>query len=192
MERKEILYYLEKLNDMLKDKDIKGQIGLYGGTVMCIAYNARKSTKDIDAIFEPKQVIYGMAKKISERYKLEQDWLNDSVKGFVSDNKDMKIFKCFSNLTVYIPSAEYMLAMKCMSARLTGTKDTEDIIYLINYLKIKSVDDTVKVVEKYFPQNLIQPKMQYMLEELFDQRKVGVNHEYRRDDEVNIRKPGGF
>ena len=159
MNKEEITKYLGELNERLKEKDIKGQIGLYGGTVMCLAFNARSVTKDIDAIFEPKQVIYDIAKKMAEEHKMPADWLNDSVKGFVRPNSEMRVFENMSNLTVYVPSPEYMLAMKCMSARLTGTTDEDDIVFLVRYLKLKKVNQVLDIILKYFPENMIMPKI---------------------------------
>ena len=173
MNKKEIKEYLTELNERLKNRGIKGQIGLYGGTVMCLAFDARSSTKDIDAIFEPKKIIYDIAGQMAEEHNLPVDWLNDSVKGFVRPNNEMRVFMNMSNLTVYVPSPEYMLAMKCMSARLTGATDEDDIVFLIKYLNIIDVDQVIGIILKYFPENMIMPKTQYFLMELLRERNKG-------------------
>ena len=177
MQKEDILRYLKILNKKLKQKGIKGQIGLFDGTVMCLAFNARKSTKDIDAIFKPKEQIYNFAKEIAYEQNLPENWLNDSVKGFLSDNNQMKVFKNMSHLTIYIPSPEYMLAMKCISARLEGSTDVEDVIFLINHLNIKSVEEVLTIIQKYFPPKRVLPKTKYFLIELFQQNKVGEKNE---------------
>jgi hypothetical protein len=177
MQKEDILKYLNILNKKLKKKGIKGQIGLFGGTVMCLAFNARKSTKDIDAIFEPKETIYTFAKQIADENNLSENWLNDSVKGFLSKNIQMKVFKNMSHLTIYIPSAEYMLAMKCVSARLTGSKDVDDVIFLLNYLNIKTTEEALEIIKKYFPPDRIPLKTEYFLIELFQNTKVDDKNE---------------
>ena len=53
MTAEEIEKYLRELNDELCAMKIKGEICLYGGAVMCLAFKARPATKDVDAIFEP-------------------------------------------------------------------------------------------------------------------------------------------
>ncbi len=171
LNRDEIIKYLELINQKLKQRGSKGQIGLFGGTVMCLVYNARKSTKDIDGVFQPKTLIYEIAKEIARENNLNEDWLNDSVKGFLSASGDTRVYKNFSNLTVYIPSPEYMLAMKCMAARMVASKDIDDIKFLLDYLDISSVDEATIILEKYFPPKLIQPKTIYMLMELLDDQK---------------------
>lgn len=180
MDKKEIIKYLKELNARLEEKDTKGQIWLFGGTVMCLAFNARPATKDIDAIFEPKQVIYDIAKQMARDYNLPPDWLNDSVKGFVTPTREMKIFQNMSHLKIFVPSPEYMLAMKCMSVRLAGTKDKDDIIFLLNHLQLKNVNDILDIIQNYFPANMIRPKTEYFLMELLDQRGIGGKNDYRR------------
>lgn len=43
--------------------DVKGELCLYGGAVMALAYNARPDTDDVDAIFEPVRAIRIAARK---------------------------------------------------------------------------------------------------------------------------------
>ena len=58
MNKREIRRYLNDLNEELKKGQVKGEICIVGGAAMCLALNARESTKDIDAVFAPKMIIY--------------------------------------------------------------------------------------------------------------------------------------
>ena len=169
LSKADIMKYLNLLNEELKSKGIRGQIALFGGTVMCLVYDARGLTKDIDAVFEPKSLIYQIADKIADEQGLSKDWLNDSVKGFMSKNQDMRVFKNFSNLTVHVPSASYMLAMKCLAARTGASKDVDDIKFLLSYLGINSVDEAIEILGKYFPPSMILPKTKYLLMEIMEE-----------------------
>jgi predicted nucleotidyltransferase len=60
----EIKLYLTELNDELRSMNIKGEVCLYGGAVMSLAYNARPDTDDVDAIFEPVRYIRKAAGRV--------------------------------------------------------------------------------------------------------------------------------
>ena len=166
--KKDILIFLEIINEKLKKNGLKGEIALFGGSVMCVVYKARMLTKDIDAVFEPKNIIYATAEEISKEYGLKKGWLNDSVKGFLSEKNDIQVYKKFSNLIIYTPVPEYMFALKCCSARLGESSDIEDIKYLLGYLKIREHNQAVKIIEKYIPAKRILPRTKYLLLELLE------------------------
>ena len=52
-----ILEALANLNGRLAEEGVIGEICIYGGTAMVLAFNARLSTKDVDAIFNPAEII---------------------------------------------------------------------------------------------------------------------------------------
>ena len=90
--KKKIETCLKALNEKLKAEDIKGELCLYGGAVMCLAYNVRPMTKDVDAIFEPTKKIRDAAHEIARELRVPNDWLNDGVKGFLVKHSKKKLF----------------------------------------------------------------------------------------------------
>ena len=167
MLREKILKYLHALNRKLQRQNVKGEICLYGGAVMCLVYDARPSTKDVDAIFQPAKIMREMAKEIANEYDLVDDWLNDGVKGFLVEHP-RAVFLNLSHLIVMAADPEYILAMKSISARIDGT-DSKDIEFLINELKITTIEEVFKIVDKYYPRRIIKPATQFFLEEVFDE-----------------------
>ncbi|MBN2981846.1 hypothetical protein EXW96_25675 [Paenibacillus sp. JMULE4] len=159
--------YLEVVNERLKQKGLHGELCLFGGAVMCLVFHSREVTKDIDAVFAPTSEMYTIIKNIADEYNLEPDWLNPAVKGYVSRNHDVRLFKRMSNLAIYAATAEYMFAMKCLAARGFESKDREDIQFLARYLGIRTMNEALAVLEKFYPQNRMPPRSQYVLEELF-------------------------
>jgi hypothetical protein len=163
--KEQILKYLRQLGDELDALAMRGEILLTGGAAMCLVYEARDMTKDIGALYEPKDVINGLAAKIAERENLSADWLNDSVKGFLGVNAPVEDFIAWKGLKVQTVSAEYLLAMKMLFVRC-GETDYEDILFLMDKLGINTEERAVETLLAFFPSNRILPKTQYMIEEI--------------------------
>jgi len=166
MEKQEIIDYLHIVNEELRKLNYKGEICLYGGAVMCLVFNARPSTKDVDAIFEPAQTIKEIARKVAEEKGLPDDWLNDGVKGFVVEHP-RQVFLELSNLTVFTADPEYLLAMKCLASRI-DTIDNNDVRFLIRKLNLVTSGQVFSILQKYYPKNQIRPATQYFIEEIFN------------------------
>ena len=166
MTKQEIESYLKQLNDKLELICVKGEVCLYGGAVMCLVYNARPSTKDVDAIFEPVQTFREAVREVAQKNHLTEDWLNDSVKGFVV-NHNQRILFDWSNLKVYVPEPDYLLAMKALASRV-DSMDRKDIQFLIKNMGIKKAEIVFQILENYYPKKQIKPATQFFIEELFE------------------------
>jgi chorismate mutase len=57
---------LEELSRRLAAKSIQAEVCLFGGAAMILAFQARQTTKDIDAIFAPAAAVRELAKAIGE------------------------------------------------------------------------------------------------------------------------------
>ncbi len=163
----EINVYLAALNDELARLDVKGEVCLFGGAVMCLVYDARPSTKDVDGIFHPASVMREAIKRVGAAFNLPDDWLNDAVKGFVTAYNRELLF-ALSHLDVYVPPPDYLLAMKAMAARV-DTSDQSDVRLLIERLELKSPDEVFRIIEDYYPRGHIKPATQFFIEEIFEQ-----------------------
>lgn len=176
--REQILAALQALSDRLGEKEITGEICLFGGTVMVLAFTARLTTKDVDALFQPTQTIRELARRIAGEQHLPADWLNDGVKGFVSARHETTAGNLpqFPHLRLTMPVPEYLLAMKCMAARIGGTadepSDVTDIVFLVRHLKLKAAKEVLDLVGQYYPANRIPVKTQYLVEGLFEEGKI--------------------
>ncbi len=175
LDAKTIVEALQALSDQLGEREAKGELCLFGGTVMVLAFNARLSTKDVDAIFQPAQLIRQLSQAIGEERNLPNGWLNDGVKGFISTEPPVTAegLPQFANLRITMPVPEYLLAMKCMAARTgEGSTDVEDIIFLLRKLGLGNSREALDLVSRYYGQSGIPVKTQYLVEGLFDERKV--------------------
>ena len=169
---------LSSLSDELGKRGVTGELCLFGGTVMVLAFAARLSTKDVGALFQPTPLIRDLPSRIGEEQGLPADWLNDGVKGFVSTRHETTAgtLPQFPHLRLTMPVPEYLLAMKCMAARLGGTtgesSDVSDIVFLIRHLRLKSAPAVLEIVAQYYPANRIPMKTQYLVEGLFEEDRV--------------------
>ncbi len=177
----EIRSGLEKVNTWLASRETKGEICIYGGACLCLAFAARNSTKDVDAVFEPAAIVRKAAFEVAAEMGWNWNWLNDDVKGFLSihDGEGIELLDSFelSHLKVYAANPEYMLAMKCLAARLGGHEeddaatDLKDAIWLSRHLGISSREAIAHVVLKYFPDRELPERTAFFVEELLERIK---------------------
>ncbi len=159
------LFYL--LNEQLEKDDITGELYLVGGAVMCLIYNARASTIDVDGLFKPPRQVREAANKVGRDAGFDEHWLNDAVKGYLSETGTFGDYIELSNLKVYVAQPEYLLAMKCLAMRIgLEFHDENDMRYLLRYLNIESYDDAIAVITQFYPLEKFPQKTLYALEEI--------------------------
>jgi len=148
--KREIVKFLQLINEKLAEQGQFGKIVICGGAAMTLAYNARNSTYDIDALYKPKDAITDIIALIAVENRLGSQWLNDDVSIFTSELKKLTTssFLALSNLTVDIADAECLLTMKLISAR-EDSHDLHDAAILIKHLGINSVEDLNVLLNDY-------------------------------------------
>jgi Nucleotidyltransferase of unknown function (DUF6036) len=160
-----ILHALQALGAELTREGVRAQIFIVGGAAMALAYSTRRVTKDIDAVFEPKQTVYAAAAKVAEELGLPEDWLNDAVKGFMPGPDDApRPVPAIEGIEVTTASARYLLAMKLMAVRFG--EDDEDIEILLRECNIHSAGEAMDVLKQVYPAKEPPAKTRFFLEEL--------------------------
>ena len=166
LSKDDIARLLNELADELEARGLQGDLFLVGGAAMALAYSARRATRDLDAVFEPKQVIYEIAHRVGTRHGLPDDWLNDGVKGFLpGSDPGATVFFDRPGLAVRIASPRYLFAMKMLAARVE--RDVDDIEALYRLSGFRSVEEALDHVQALYPHQPVPPRAQYLLEELF-------------------------
>jgi len=156
------------LDQELAKRSVVGEIGLLGGAVMCLVFHARDSTKDVDALFAPTREIRDAAVAVARAFGIPDDWLNDAAKGFVVSSPPRLEVLELPNLRVWAPTADYMLAMKCVSARF-DTHDADDVAFLVRHLGLATPDEVFERITRYYPHGRVPPKARFLVEELLGQ-----------------------
>lgn len=168
MSQEQTLRAFQALDKELAADGVKAEVGVVGGAAMVLAFNARKATRDVDAVFEPSTSVRAAAERVARTQRLPPDWLNDAAMGFMpADTQPRTIQLNLPNLVVWTPPPQYLLAMKAIAARF-DSNDAADVRTLIRHLGLKRVEDVLQVVDNYYPRNQVPAKTQFFLEELFE------------------------
>jgi len=169
--KQDILKLFDALNLRCKKHNFKGELHIVGGAVMCLVYSARESTFDVDGLFKPSKELRTFAAEIGQEFGIDEDWLNDGVKGFFSGAGTFQQFLELSHLKIYTASPEYLLAMKCLAMRIGEEfHDVADIRYLIRYLNLISYKEICNVIVQYYPLNKFPQKTLYALQEIMEEQ----------------------
>jgi hypothetical protein len=162
----EIRQYLDELDEELRAMEVKGELCLYGGAVMALVYDARPNTDDVDAVFKSVRYIRRAAGKIAERHDLPKGWPNYAVKMFLVPHEQRILFD-LPSLKVYVPPAQYLLAMKVLSSR-SNPKDRGDIKTLIKNLGLSREEEVLEIVKYYYPRKEVKPATSMFIKEIFE------------------------
>ena len=123
--RQEIIEALERLGQLAEARGTKIELALVGGALMVLLYEARESTRDVDAIIlapRDAHTVREMAKVVADERGWPDDWLNDGAKGFLVGLSSGPIVFSAPGIEVLSPATAQLLAMK-----LSAWRDDVDI-----------------------------------------------------------------
>ncbi|MGH2602428.1 MAG: DUF6036 family nucleotidyltransferase, partial [Dehalococcoidia bacterium] len=127
-----------RLGDRLARRGVVADLYVFGGAAMALAYDARRATRDIDAVLQPHGIVMEEARAVAVELGLPQWWLNEQASVYVAPGGDATAPRVFDHpgLRVSAASPEHLLAMKVLAAR---RRDAEDIRFLVKHLRLSSV-----------------------------------------------------
>jgi hypothetical protein len=145
-------------------------IAVFGGSALMLASNFRFSTEDVDIseIGRPwPDWLSEVVKRIAIANSWQDEWLNEAVTFHLSPlanpARDLVALGTFPRaveqvgLTVFVPTARYMLALKLKAMRVSkfdkGTKDLADIAALLHVVGITTVEEAIGILAEFFPKS---------------------------------------
>ncbi|MGC1852555.1 MAG: DUF6036 family nucleotidyltransferase [Solirubrobacterales bacterium] len=165
MDRDEIVKALTALAHELEGRGVSAEMYVVGGAAIALAFDERRATHDIDAVFEPKAVVYDAAAVVAERLELPGGWLNDAVKGFLAGSDpaaapvlDLPGLRCLT------ASPEVLLALKVLAHRVG--EDEADLRLLAAELGLTRAEEVLAVAERTYGDRL-DPAARFFVEQLF-------------------------
>ncbi|MGC1166353.1 MAG: hypothetical protein WA862_09600 [Solirubrobacterales bacterium] len=136
-----------------------------GGAAIALAFDERRATRDIDAVFEPKNLVYEAAAVVAEQLGLPAGWLNDAVKGFLEgDDPAAAPILDLPGLRCLAASPETLLALKVLAHRVG--EDEDDVRLLAAELGLERADQVLAIAERSYGDRLT-PAARFFVEELF-------------------------
>ena len=166
MDRAEIIAALTALADELTQRGISAEMYVVGGAAIALAFDERRSTRDIDAVFEPKAAVYEAAASIAEQRHLPPGWLNDAVKGFLAgDDPAAAPILDLPGLRCLTASPETLLALKVLAHRVG--EDEADLRLLADELGLESAEEVLTIAERTFGDRL-DPAARFFVEQVFE------------------------
>jgi hypothetical protein len=155
-----------RLGDRLARRGVVADVYVFGGAAMAMAYDARRSTRDIDAVFQPHGIVLDEARAVADDLGLPRWWLNEQASVYVAPGGDANAPRVFDHpgLRVSAASPEHLLAMKVLAAR---RRDADDIQFLVKHLGLTAVDAVLALCAEVFPDEDVPPRARLVLEDAF-------------------------
>lgn len=160
-----ILGLFEDLSARLAARDQHAQLFVVGGAAMSLLYDGERSTRDVDAVFEPSQAVRVATREVAEAHGLDTDWLNDGVKGFLpgDDPASVVVFES-EHLLVSAASPRYLLATKLFAAR--AERDLGDAARLFRAAGLANERQAEELLAGHYGWDRLLPKHGYVIAEV--------------------------
>lgn len=167
MNRDDIIQALTRLGERLDARGLRADLYVVGGAAMALAYDVRRTTKDVDAVFEPKAEVYREAIALAPEMNLPSDWLNDGVKGFLL-SQDAGARDAFEapGIRVQAGSPEMLLVLKCLAHRMEDEADTR---VLADLAGLRTADAVLDHVVRIAGEARVTAQTQFFVEQIFDE-----------------------
>jgi len=153
------------LAERLAVRGVVGEVHVFGGAAMVLAFDARAATRDVDALFEPDGKVLDAAHEVATELGLPRSWLNNQASSYLSGRagRGTPVFD-HPNLRVMTTPTEHLLAMKVRAAR--AARDADDVRLLLHHLELRDVAVVETTVARYFPDEPLSEHSRLLLEDL--------------------------
>jgi hypothetical protein len=164
MDRAEIIAALTALSEALSARGVTGELYMVGGAAIAMCFDERRSTRDIDAVFEPKLLVYEAAAEVAERLGLPVGWLNDAVKGFLVPDPEASPVLELPGLRCLVASPRILLALKVLAHRVG--EDEDDVRLLARELELTDAAAVLDLASDVFGDRL-DAAARFFVEQIF-------------------------
>jgi hypothetical protein len=167
MQAQDIEVHLADLGQELYNMGVSTPIRilLVGGAFMLTQMHSMRMTNDVDVLLKdiddpttsPLYRVFKTAvRAVASRRQIPSTWMNDLIGDFLRDLGTVPngvLWRTYAVLEVYVPEAEYILALKLLAGR---QKDREDILLLCQQIHIQTRNQAQQLVDRYIPKKTQQ------------------------------------
>ncbi len=163
--REELLDALRMLALRLQRRQVVARRYVFGGAAMALAHDRMRSTRDVDATYEPDAAVREEAWAVAAELGLPRSWLNDQATAYLPRGEDEGASVIFdhSNLVVRVASPEHLLASKASAAR---PGDDGDIRTLAARLQLGSAAEVAALHNRLYPDEPLGARQRARLTDL--------------------------
>jgi Nucleotidyltransferase of unknown function (DUF6036) len=157
---------LSALDQRLRRRRLTADVFVFGGAAMVLGFDARPSTRDVDAVWQPHSAVLEEAWNVAEELGLPRSWLNEQASAYLPAGARTGGAIAFQGaaLRVTLASPELLLAMKVRAGR---RGDLADIRTLAEHLELDSSDAVLELAERVFGEEVVG-RQRLTVEDLFD------------------------
>ena len=146
-DRDKIIELLTELGRRLSAEGVVGHLYIVGGAAMALEFDTRRTTRDIDALFDPPTSVAKVAAAMAEELGIPVGWLSDAARPFIPGPDDNPVSLDIEGLQVAVSSPQNLLAMKLAAGR---PQDLGDLAVLFRQLSIKTPEQAVDIAVRMY------------------------------------------
>lgn len=176
-----IMKAFDVMSRYLRERNIVGEIAIYGGTAILLQFPWRKATEDVDATFpaeESESSVKDAAAYAALHLQLPGDWLNNSVGSFTPETESDEFFLLHGDyprgespgLRVFMAKPEYLCAMKlkALTRESYDDKDFNDVVGLAIAAGVENAKQLTDLFAYFFPEESLDPVAAARIPEAID------------------------
>jgi hypothetical protein len=153
----------------LARRRVVGELHVFDGAAMVLAFDDRAATRAVDALFRPDGPVLEAAREVADELELPRSWLNNQASSYVSGRagRGTPVYD-HPNLRVLTTPPEHLLAMKVRAAR--AARDADDLRLLLDALDIHTPDQVLDILARFFPDEPISDRSRQLVEDLLTEQ----------------------
>ncbi len=147
--REEIVDLLRQVGAILQEQALEASIYVVGGAAMAMVFDARRTTKDVDAAIHRHHEEFDRAvRQVAVKNGLNPDWVNSRAVAFIPNHPDEDAEEMnLPGVRVATASPQHLIAMKLRAMR---RRDLDDLETLFRFCGIRSPEEAAAIHDRLF------------------------------------------